>query len=316
MRSAASLLALSAALALSSGAVLAKTPPSAANGVQFGPQGDYPVVVGDPFVIDGVTYTPADTMNYDAVGYAIPGAGTTISGAHRTLPLPCYVEVTALDSGHTILVRLDRRGPMAGGDRLVELSAAAWAQLGLSGDRVAVRVRRVNPPEQERLLLRTGQTAPARMDTPPGLLAALKRKLGIAPTPLAADEPTKTLPPAPTTRPAVIAPQPVGKPTAKPAPKPAPKPVVEAKANPAPAPKATPTPTAKPVARSGNAIQVAAFSTRDRAEKLAAQIGGRVIESGKFFRVRISTPTPAEEKAALAKARASGYAGARVVHGE
>ncbi|OYZ98915.1 MAG: hypothetical protein B7X96_00400, partial [Novosphingobium sp. 17-62-8] len=35
-----------------------------------GPAGDYPMVLGAPFVVDGVTYTPADTMNYDSVGYA------------------------------------------------------------------------------------------------------------------------------------------------------------------------------------------------------------------------------------------------------
>jgi hypothetical protein len=62
-----------------------------------GPAGDYPMVLGAPFMVDGVTYTPADTMNYDAVGYAGEDGGEGISGAHHTLPLPSYVEVTALD---------------------------------------------------------------------------------------------------------------------------------------------------------------------------------------------------------------------------
>lgn len=298
MRSAASLLALSAALAMAPGTVLAKTPSHPATPAELGPQGDYPVVIGDPFVIDGVTYTPADTMNYDAVGYAVPAEGSGISGAHRTLPLPCYVEVTALDSGHTILVRLDRRGPMSGGDSLVALSAGAWAQLGLSADRAAVRVRRVNPPEQERALLRTGQAAPMRMDTPPGLLSALKRKLGIA-TPPPADEPAKALPPAP-------APKAAAKPATKPEARPAPL------AKPA-TPKAAATP--KP-ARTGSAVQVAAFSTRERAEKAAAQVGGTVSAAGRFFRVRIPAQGDAAVQAALAKARAAGYAGATVVHGQ
>ena len=56
----------------------------------YGPEADYPVAVGAPFVIGGVTYTPADTLNYDAVGYARAGsAGSGISGAHHVLPLPC-----------------------------------------------------------------------------------------------------------------------------------------------------------------------------------------------------------------------------------
>lgn len=152
-----------------------------------GPAGDYPMVLGAPFVVDGVTYTPADTLNYDSVGYAEAVAGAGVSGAHRTLPLPSYVEVTSLDTGKTILVRLTERGPMTG-NGLVALSAGAWTQLGAApGARLPVRVRRVNPPEAERALLRTGHQAPARMDTPPGLLAALKRKLGIAPAALSAD---------------------------------------------------------------------------------------------------------------------------------
>ena len=123
-----------------------------------GPEADYPVLIGDAYAIGGVTYTPADTLNYDAVGYAHAGTeGSGISGAHHTLPIPCYVEVTALDSGKTILVRLDRRGPMTG-KQLIELSPAAWAQLGIPGATDApVRVRRVNPPEPERAALRTGR---------------------------------------------------------------------------------------------------------------------------------------------------------------
>ncbi|KAJ8138707.1 hypothetical protein OY671_008080, partial [Metschnikowia pulcherrima] len=57
-----------------------------------GPAGDYPMVSGAPFMVDGVTYTPADTMNYDAVGYAGEDGGEGISGAHRTSPSPSYVE--------------------------------------------------------------------------------------------------------------------------------------------------------------------------------------------------------------------------------
>jgi len=97
-----------------------------------GPAADYPMVLGDPFVVDGVTYTPTDRLNYDAVGYAVPDAegGGGISGAHRTAPLPSYVEVTALDSGRTILVRLERRGPMQG-DGLVALSPGALRSASL-----------------------------------------------------------------------------------------------------------------------------------------------------------------------------------------
>jgi rare lipoprotein A len=182
--------------------------------------------------------------------------GGGISGSHRTLPLPCYVEVTSLDSGRTILVRLERRGPMQG-DGLVALSPGAMAQLGLSGAHAPVRVRRVNPPEGERALLRSGQQAPARMDTPPGLLTALKRKLGILPP---ADPRPETLAAAlagqaapaamPQAKPIAAAPAPSAKPIVRnTTPMPAPRPPVPAPSAPvakAPAAKPAPQPVASP----------------------------------------------------------------------
>jgi len=298
-----------------------------------GPAADYPVMIGDPYVIGGVTYTPADTLNYDAVGYARAGTeGSGISAAHHTLPLPCYVEVTSIDSGRTILVRVDRRGPM-GGKQLIELSPAAWAQLGLpAGSDAAVRVRRVNPPEPERALLRSGERAPERMETPPGLRAALRRKLGTAapgtdeppsatlssgPTqPIAAPVPPKpVLAPVPAKHPQPVPPRPAPPPVvthAEPAPKPvAPKP-------PAPKPSAPkPEPAAAPPAPEHHAalvVQVAAFGERARAEKAAHAVGGKVETAGKLYRVRIIAGDAAAAKAALAKARQAGYAGAILLH--
>src|SRR3546814_5946229 len=75
-------------------------------------------------IFGGVTYTPIDVADYDEVGYAgwygddLAGKPTangeifdpaSISAAHKTLPLPSYVEVTALDTGRTILVRVNDR---------------------------------------------------------------------------------------------------------------------------------------------------------------------------------------------------------------
>src|SRR3546814_10286294 len=99
-----------------------------------------------------------------------------LSAAHKTLPLPSYVEVTALDTGRTILVRVNDRGPMAN-DRLIDLSRGAAEQLGLADGVTGVRVRRVNPPKAERLRLRAGKAVPDRLATPDSLLAILRRKL-------------------------------------------------------------------------------------------------------------------------------------------
>ncbi len=140
------------------------------------PSADYPITIGEPYFVDGTEYAPTDTLNYDHVGYAALDAGAMgYSGSHHTLPLPSYVEVTSLESGRTILIRLERRGPMDSND-LLALSPAALAQLG-GTVHTPIRVRRVNPPEDQRFLLRAGNAAPLRMDTPSSLLAVLQRRL-------------------------------------------------------------------------------------------------------------------------------------------
>ena len=310
MKSAASWITLSAVAMLTAcgGANTGIMPVSAAE--VRGPAGDYPMVLGEPFIVDGGTYTPADTLNYDTVGYAEVADGDGISGSHRTLPLPSYVEVTSLETGRTILVRMTQRGPMQGAN-LVALSAQAWSQLGAAPSiRVPVRVRRVTPPEAERALLRSGAMAPARMDTPPGLLAVLKRKLGLAPTspPLASaaavkvpDAPIMQLPKE-ASKPAAVSS--VAKVDAKP--------VVAAK----PDVKAAAKLDVKPSIKAGRGlfIQVGAFSSHDGANIAARGVGGSVIKSGKFWSVRTGPHKDrGQADVALAKARAAGYADARVV---
>lgn len=153
---------------------------------------DTPVKLGKPYKVGGITYAPADDPLYDDVGYAswygeeLAGNRTAngevfdpdgVSAAHRTLPLPSYVEVTALKTGRTILVRVNDRGPFSN-DRLIDLSRGAAEQLGVSGrGSTAVRVRRVNPPEQERVHLRSGLRAAERIEAPEPLLAALRARL-------------------------------------------------------------------------------------------------------------------------------------------
>ncbi|MFC0589167.1 SPOR domain-containing protein [Novosphingobium aquiterrae] len=283
-----------------------------------GPSADYPMVLGPQFSVDGVTYTPADTMNYDAVGFAGISAegGSGVSGSHRTLPLPSYVEVTSLESGKTVLVRMERRGPMTG-SQLVELSPGAFAQLGMAGStRNAVRVRRVNPPEVERAMLRSGQQAPARMDTPKSLLVVLQRKLdqqmGVV-TPPPAPVPEAAASPAP-----AVTPNKPPKAPAKPA-KSAPKPAVTGKPDSASSktdikPAATPKPVEPKVAAKGTwYVQIGTFASKANADAAAKKAGATVVQSGKLWRVR-SEPFVAEDKAgpALAKARAAGYSDARI----
>lgn len=51
-----------------------------------------------------------------------------LTAAHRSLPLGSLVRVTHLDSGSTVVVRINDRGPFHG-DRIIDLSKAAAKQL-------------------------------------------------------------------------------------------------------------------------------------------------------------------------------------------
>ncbi len=275
------------------------------------------MVLGPAYSVDGISYTPADVMNYDAVGIAVASGegGAAITAAHHTLPLPSYVEVTALDTGRTILARVERRGPMTG-NQLVQLSPGAAAQLGLTSQPQAeVRVRRVNPPEPERALLRMGQQVPARMDTPKALLDVLRRKLsqqnGELTRPEAPPPPIGALPGGPKLP--QVRPEPQAAPTPVPKPLPAPKPAPTPKPAALPAPKAAPA----PIPPGALVVQLGAFSDKARAEAVANRTGAGITPGGGIWRVRMGPfRTQAEAQAALAKARAAGYSEARIQHGK
>jgi rare lipoprotein A len=283
-------------------------PASAVGGVS-----DTPVKIGDPYTIGGVTYTPADIPDYDDVGYAswygeeLAGQPTAngetfdpaaISAAHKTLPLPSYVEVTALDTGRTILVRVNDRGPMVG-DRLIDLSRGAAEQLGLTDGVSAVRVRRTNPIAAERAQLRAGKPVPERLGTPDSLLAILRNKAKSLPVPKAAAV-------------SAAATAPIASGAAKPGDD---RFIVEGPGTmmppPKPAPAAKPAPATKPatIAPSGKyAIQVGAFSSEARATAAAKSVGGHVTKAGNLWRVRVGPfASDADARGALGKVKAKGF---------
>ncbi|KQN71390.1 hypothetical protein ASE90_13010 [Sphingomonas sp. Leaf67] len=147
---------------------------SACAGGGYRPVSDAVVKVGRPYQVRGVTYAPAVDPAYDMLGlaswYGSESGGRTANGerfrpgwvtaAHTTLPLPSYVEVTALDSGRRVLVRVNDRGPFTGRGRILDLSRGAAEALGVRGAGVVpVRVRVVSPDERDRARLRKGKSA-------------------------------------------------------------------------------------------------------------------------------------------------------------
>ena len=101
--------------------------------------------VGEPYRINGAWYYPAEDWSYDETGIAswygeeFDGKYTAngeifdlneVTAAHRTLPLPSIVQVTELETGCSIRVRVNDRGPYDAG-RIIDLSRRAAQLLGI-----------------------------------------------------------------------------------------------------------------------------------------------------------------------------------------
>lgn len=129
-----------------------------AKSASAGPQPTHKI--GKPYQVNGVWYTPRHDPDYDRTGIASwygnafhmkPTANGerfdmyAVTAAHPTLPLPSIVEVTNLENGRSLQVRVNDRGPFVD-DRLIDLSAEGARQLGFDRKGLAkVRVRYVGP---------------------------------------------------------------------------------------------------------------------------------------------------------------------------
>ena len=140
-----------------------------------------------PYQVNGVWYEPREQPDYDETGYASwygeafhnrrTANGEVFdmdapSAAHKTLPLPSLVDVTNLETGRTIRLRVNDRGPFVAG-RILDLSRQAAVELGVLQKGLArVRVRYVGPADLARPQdgLRYAQAAappPAPVAAPP-----------------------------------------------------------------------------------------------------------------------------------------------------
>jgi rare lipoprotein A len=140
--------------------------------------------VGNPYQIGGTWYYPREQPDYDETGVA-SWYGPTFYGnltadgeiftsqdltaAHRTLPMPVNVRVTNLENGHSLVVRVNDRGPFAKG-RIIDVSERAAKLLGFYDQGVAkVRVQYL-----ARADLPSGQQQPFGAGTPPEAVVAAK----------------------------------------------------------------------------------------------------------------------------------------------
>ena len=187
-------------LLLAAGVVLAGCVQTPAPGRQLanaGPQGrigDYKV--GNPYQIDGAWYYPKADYSYKETGVASwygPGFngrstanGETydengLTAAHRTLPLPTMVQVTNLENGRSIKLRINDRGPFKNG-RIIDVSRRAAQLLGFHRRGTAkVRVEIIEDESRRLAIMALSKEAALLAPEPAPMVPVTMRDLDAGP---------------------------------------------------------------------------------------------------------------------------------------
>ncbi len=305
-----------------------------------------PIYRVQSYQVKGVWYTPRADYDYDETGTASwygPGFDrqptsdgeiydmNQLSAAHKTLPLPSIVEVTNLQNGRELRLRVNDRGPFVDG-RIIDLSRRAAQLLGFEARGTAsVRVKILKEDSIEvaeaAMHGETGRVLVAQAhEAAPSEPAPAPRRETRPPMQVAAAEP-----------PSLRAAEVIGTPpsaAASPEPRPAARSVIAAAAAsgywptliaPAHAETLHPPVAAAPiVARNSGRIfvQAGTFAVPENAQRVRARIAAlgsvEIVRSAargtELYRVRLG-PVASEAAAArlLGKVVDCGYPGARVV---
>jgi rare lipoprotein A len=292
-------------------AACASNGPPRVGGPSATPHGLYKV--GNPYQIGGVWYYPAEDLNYDETGiaswygedfhgkYTANGEVFDLNGltaAHRTLPMPSVVQVTNLENGRTLKLRVNDRGPYARG-RIIDLSRRAAQLLGIEGAGTArVRVTLLAPESIQAKLLAERASGQAVAESAPAVpVAPVATERLPVPQGVRIARSDLPLPPHP--------------PRAAPEPPP---PLV---------PPQLPDRVSKvPVRPTNIYVQVGAFTRPDNANRLKAKlatlgdvrISGSTVNGANFYRVRIGPLGSVDEADKLLdRVVASGVPDARIV---
>ena len=230
--------------------------------------------VGQPYQVNGVWYYPSSDITYDETGigswygpgfqehYTANGEifdQNEVTAAHKTLPLPSIAQVTNLENGRSIQVRVNDRGPYVG-SRIIDLSRRAAQLLGYDVQGTAkVRVRLLVPETLQAQSLAKENGGPEVGEAPPPAVAA-PREAVVA----------QNLPP------------PSGARTAAPPPsKPLPAPPPSAASAPPPMAPAGPVPPGPPLSNAVTVlpvqpthifVQAGAFASNGNAERMRARL--------------------------------------------
>ncbi len=143
---------------------------------------------GNPpsYEVDGKRYYVLATADgYEATGVA-SWYGPTFNGlrtsdgdlydmyamtaANKVLPLPCYVRVTNLGNGRSVIVKVNDRGPFVA-NRLIDLSYVAAAKLGILATGTALVELRAITPGNPAVLTRASESPPPALYVQVGAFA-------------------------------------------------------------------------------------------------------------------------------------------------
>jgi rare lipoprotein A len=98
-----------------------------------------------------------------------------MTAAHPTLPIPSYARITSLESGKSVVVRINDRGPFHS-DRIIDVSYTAALKLGLLGKGShEVQIERLFPGDVMQLASarRAAASEAQAMPAPPAIAALM-----------------------------------------------------------------------------------------------------------------------------------------------
>ena len=118
-------------------------------------------LIEEPYQVNGKWFYPYDYKKFEETGLAQletslkNGSKTkngeyyhndTLSGAHRSLPLPSIIEVTNLNNGKSVLVRVNHREAFSS-IKVVSLSEAVFKKLGMNQNGDLVKISLIDSNE-------------------------------------------------------------------------------------------------------------------------------------------------------------------------
>jgi rare lipoprotein A len=173
--------------------------------------------IGQPYQVENVWYYPKVDYSYNETGIASwygpdfhgkPTASGEIydqnglTAAHKTLPLPTIVQVTNLENGRSLKLRINDRGPFVNG-RIIDVSRRAAQLLGFHENGTAkVRVQVLADESMALASALTGGTGVPAGQPQPAVPSAAPT-IAVTAQPLSSGS-SSAVPPAPTTTRSVI----------------------------------------------------------------------------------------------------------------